>query len=380
MKIFKNSKIITEEQVLEGYCLVFNEKIVDITKDISPYQNAEIINMDGKYIAPGLIDIHIHGAGGADTMDGEEEALIRISKEVLKCGVTGFLPTTMAMSKDDIVKALEVVKSTMHHPHRCGARILGVHLEGPFINSERKGAQNSRYIQKPDITLIKDYLDIIKIITYAPEEDEDLKFTKEILNHTDIVLSIGHSICDFDTALKVYDMGVRHITHCFNGMNTMHHRNPGIVGATIARDFYTEFIADGIHSNLELLKAFIKNRGINTSILITDSMMAGCLNPGEYMLGGQKVYVDDRSARLKDGTLAGSILRMDKAVRNVISDKIGLVDAVKMASLIPAESIGIHKEKGSIKIGKDSDFTIFDEKMQVKSVYIDAVEVYSENY
>lgn len=379
MKIFKNGKIITENQILEGYHLVFDERIVDITKNIAQYQGAEIIDMDGKYISPGLIDIHIHGAGGSDTMDGEKDGLIQISKEIVKCGVTSFLPTTMAMDQEAIFKSLEVVKNAVGDKDFCGARALGVHLEGPFINDACKGAQNTRYIQKPNMDLIKEYLDIIKVLTYAPEEDDDLKFTKAILNHTDIVLSIGHSNCDFETALKVYDMGVRHITHCFNGMKPMHHRNPGIVGAAMARDFYTEFIADGIHSNLELLIAFIKNRGIETSILITDSMMAGCLSPGEYMLGGQKVYVDDDSARLKDGTLAGSILRMDQAVRNVISAKIGLVDAVKMASLNPAKSIGMDDKKGSIKIGKDSDFVIFDATMQIKSVYIEAVEVYSES-
>ena len=370
MTAIKGGKIILENEVLVGKVLIFNDKIVDILDEEnfakkSPTHEMKIIDADGKCVSPGFIDIHIHGSGGKDTMDGEISDLKIISETIAKSGVTGFLPTTMTMEKEKIYKALDSVKLAVKENFK-GAKILGAHMEGPFISLKYKGAQNKDYILKPDFKFIKNYIDIIKIITMAPEEDVQFKFIKSVKNNSDIVLSMGHTNSNYDTALEAVRVGISSASHIFNAMRPFHHRDPGAVGAVLKSNISFELIADTLHIHPAVFQSLLNAKGKDKMILITDSMRAGFMKDGNWELGGQKVVVDNNSARLNDGTLAGSILTLNKAVCNILKyTDLEMYEAVALASLNPAKLINMDNSKGSIKIGKDADLIIFDEDLKV---------------
>lgn len=366
-KAFIGGLIVTETQILENYVLICSEVIEDIIP-ISKFHESseyEVIDLNGRYLSPGFIDIHIHGSGGSDTMDGDFESLENIVKTVVKNGVTSILLTTMTLNKMDIKKALDNIRYFMNH--KCmGAEVLGVHFEGPFISHKYKGAQNERYISKPDYDFVKNYLDIIKVITIAPEIDGGFEFIQKMGNHKDIVMSIGHSGAKYVQCLEAYNKGVTHITHCFNGMSPLHHREPGVVGAALTKEFTCEIICDNIHVSKEFYQGFVDIKGKENTILITDCMSAGNLEEGKYSLGGQDVFVSDGSARLKDGTLAGSVLTMNKALENMfINTNLELNEVVYMATMSPAKVLGIDSKKGSIAIGKKADLCIHDDTFKV---------------
>lgn len=359
MKCIVNGKIILENDILENKVLVFDDKILDIL-DEAP-KNCEIIDAKGKYVSPGFIDIHIHGNMGKDTMDATKEALTTIAKSIVRHGVTSFLPTTMTMDQESIYNALDAIKSLMGYGEDK-AEILGAHLEGPFINQKYKGAQNESYIIEPSYEFIEKYKDVIKVITYAPEQDENFKFTKEVVKNTDIALSIGHSKATFNQATEAINLGARNITHLFNAMTPLNHRNPGVVGAGLTSDIYCEIIADKIHISEDLFQFILDNKGEDKLILITDSIEAGGLEDGEYSLGGQKVTVKDSQARLESGALAGSVMPLNKMVYNFLNNtNLDIRKVVRLAAINPARSIGIDKTKGSIEIGKDADIILIDE-------------------
>lgn len=361
MKCIINGKIVLENQILENQVLVFNEKILDITNEVP--KNCEIIDAKGKYICPGLIDIHIHGNMGKDTMDGAKDSILAISKSIARFGTTSFLPTTMTMDEESINNALNTVKDFMNKDID-GASILGAHLEGPFINSDYKGAQNGKFIVSPTYDLIDKYKDVIKVITYAPENDIDLAFTKKIKKNTDIVLSIGHSKAKFEEAKNAINMGASNITHTFNGMTGLNHRDPGVVGAALTTDVYCEIIADTIHITKDLFPFILKNKGEDKIVLITDAIEAGGLDEGEYSLGGQKVIVKDNQARLESGSLAGSVMSLNRMIYNFMNNtELDIRKAIKLASINPAKSIGVDDRKGSLELGKDADIAIFDEDL-----------------
>lgn len=382
MKIITGGKIITRESVLNNKALIFDKKIIDIIdndkvdKFLSCNKNVEVINANGQYVSPGFIDLHIHGAGGHDTMDGKPSDLDIISREICKTGVTSFLPTTMTMSKEKIYRALDNIKICMGL-NLPGAKVLGAHLEGPFINKKYKGAQKEDYILTPNYKFIEDYINIIRIITLAPENDENLEFIKKVTENSKIVLSIGHSNATYEEAMDAIQLGVSHITHTFNAMTPLNHRKPGVVGAAFNSDVYCELISDTVHIHPGVFNIMVKAKGKDKIILVTDSMRAGCSKEGISELGGQKVIVDESSARLEDGTLAGSILTLNKAVRNFKENtNLPIYDIVNMASFNPAKSIGIEHERGSIEIGKYSDIVIFDEQINIKNTIIEGTTVF----
>lgn len=361
MKCIINGKIVLENQIIENKVLVFDEKILDI-KSEAP-NDCEIIDANGNYICPGLIDIHIHGNMGKDTMDGDDQAITTIAKSIARHGVSSFLPTTMTMDEKSITDALDTIKKFMNQD-TGGSQVVGTHLEGPFINKDYKGAQNEKFIVAPTYELIKQYKDVIKIITYAPEKDVDLEFTKKIKKDTNIVLSIGHSKATYDEARDAINMGASNVTHLFNGMSGLNHRNPGVVGASLTTDVYCEVIADMIHIRKELFQFILDNKGKDKVILITDSIEAGGLEEGEYSLGGQKVVVKDNQARLESGNLAGSVMPLNKMLYNFMTNtNLDIKDVIKLASINPAKSINIDDKKGSLDIGKDADIAIFDENI-----------------
>ncbi|MBM7854863.1 N-acetylglucosamine-6-phosphate deacetylase [Desulfohalotomaculum tongense] len=368
MKAIINGKIILENCVLKDYVLLYDNEIIDLIKkdEFKMFNDVEeVIDAKNNFVSPGFIDLHIHGSGGSDTMDATLDALNNISKSIVKNGVTSFLPTTMTMPKKDIVRAFESIKDAMKR-NLEGAKIQGVHMEGPFISKKNKGAQNEKYIIKPDYEFIKSYLDILKIITLAPEEDENLEFIKKMKRHKNIRLSIGHTSATFEVALEAIDEGVSYVTHTFNAMTGLHHRNPGVIGAVFSRDIYCELIADTIHVHKGFFQAFIDINKKDRVVLVTDSMRAGCMKCGKYELGGQKVIVDNKSARLEDGTLAGSILKLNEAIKNIRDNTdYKLNEIVNMASLNQARAIGIDNKLGSIRKGKIADLTIFDKDINI---------------
>ena len=375
MKAIINGKLVTPKGILRNKVLVFNERIKEFRDNVPT--NCHVIDAKGMYVTPGLIDVHVHGSCGADTMDQTVEAIKLISQGIAKNGVTSFLPTTMTMSREDIYGALDIVRECMNKTLN-GAKVLGAHLEGPFINAIYKGAQPERYIIKPSYDFIKEYTDVIKLVTYAPEMDDNYSFTKEVKEKTDITLSIGHTNATYNQAKQAFACGCSHVTHLFNAMTPLNHREPGVVGAALTSDVFTELIADTIHVNQELFQFILDNKGKDKMILITDSMRAGCMKDG---LGGQEVIVKDGAARLSSGTLAGSVLTLNKAIYNFFQNTDATFDEViHMGTLNPATSIGVSDFKGSLEIEKDADIAIFDEEMNCYLSIVEGREVYNKLY
>ena len=362
MKAIINGKIILKDRIVEGSALLYSDVIEGIVPLGSVPLDCEIIDAKGGYVAPGLIDMHIHGYLGKDVCDGEEESIRTISKGLLANGVTGYLPTTMTVDMKVIKKALEVCRNLKEESKDWdGSVILGCHAEGPFISESKKGAQDAKYILKPDAAFVKEYADIIKTITLAPETDEnDFAAIREITRDTDVVISMGHTSADYETAMKSVNAGVKHVTHLFNAMTPLQHRAPGVVTAAMNSDISCELIVDTFHVDASLYDMLWKLKG-RKLCFITDCLPAGGLPEGEYTLGGAKIIYRGIVCRLEDGTVAGSVLHLNKGVWNVYTNSdIPLYECVNCASLNPAATLGIDKQKGSLEVGKDADIIITD--------------------
>ena len=371
MKAIINGRIVLKDRVVENSALLYSDVIEGIVPADKLPGGVEIIDAKGGYVAPGLIDLHIHGYLGKDVCDGEEESIRTISKGLLANGVTGYLPTTMTVDMKVIRKALEVCRALKEESRDWeGSAILGCHAEGPFISEKKKGAQDPKYILKPDAKFVKEYADIIRIITLAPEEDEDFKAISEIRRDTDVIVSMGHTSADYETAMKSTEAGVRHATHLFNAMTPLAHRAPGVVTAALNSDVSAELIVDTFHVNPVFYNMLWKLKG-RKLCFITDCLPAGGLPEGEYTLGGQKIIYRGIVCRLADGTVAGSILHLNKGVWNVYSNSdIPLYECVNCASLNPATVLGLDSRKGSIEIGKDADIIITDGEFNVQKTVI----------
>ena len=371
MKAIINGRIVLKDRVVENSALLYSDVIEGIVPADKLPEGVEIIDAKGGYVAPGLIDLHIHGYLGKDVCDGEEESIRTISKGRLANGVTGYRPTTMTVDMKVIRKALEVCRALKEESRDWeGSAILGCHAEGPFISEKKKGAQDPKYILKPDAKFVKEYADIIRIITLAPEEDEDFKAISEIRRDTDVIVSMGHTSADYETAMKSTEAGVRHATHLFNAMTPLAHRAPGVVTAALNSDVSAELIVDTFHVNPVFYNMLWKLKG-RKLCFIPDCLPAGGLPEGEYTLGGQKIIYRGIVCRLADGTVAGSILHLNKGVWNVYSNSdIPLYECVNCASLNPATVLGLDSRKGSIEIGKDADIIITDGEFNVQKTVI----------
>lgn len=372
MKAIVNGKIILKDRIVENSALLYSNVIEGIVSPKDLPDAVEIIDAKGGYVSPGLIDIHMHGYLGKDVCDGEEESIRTISRGLLANGVTGYLPTTMTVDMKVIRRALDVCRKLKEESKTwAGSTILGCHAEGPFISCSKKGAQDPKYILKPDAAFVKEYADIIKIITLAPEEDdEDFNALREIARDTDVVISMGHTSADYETALKSTAAGVKHATHLFNAMTPLAHRAPGVVTAVFNSDVSCELIVDTFHVSTALYDMLWKLKG-RKLCFITDCLPAGGLPEGEYTLGGQKIIYKGIVCRLEDGTVAGSILHLNKGVWNVYTNSsIPLWECVNGASLNPAVTLGLDKTKGSIDVGKDADIIITDNEFNVYKTII----------
>ena len=375
MFAIKNGKVILENGIVENKAVLYTDKVVGIVDECEIPADAEIIDANGGYVTPGFIELHIHGYLGKDVCDASEQSIRIISKGLLENGVTGYLPTTMTVDMSVITGAIDSVRGLMAEsrtPEFDGTQILGVHAEGPFISESKKGAQDPRYILKPDADFVKAHSDVIRVITLAPEEDDaDFSAIKRITTETDVVVSMGHTSADYDTAVAGVKAGVRHATHLFNAMTPLTHRGPGVVGAALNCDeVSTELIVDTHHVNAALFDTVYKLKG-RKLCFITDCLPAGGLPEGEYTLGGAKIIYKNDLCRLEDGTIAGSVLKLNKGVWNVYTNsKIPLHECVNCASLNPAATLGIQDKKGSIAEGKDADLVILDDQFNVKKTII----------
>ena len=314
------------------------------------------IDAKGNTVIPGLIDVHTHGLLGIDTMDADFE---KLCYNYAKCGTTSFLPTAMTMDFESL-KRVDNAKTDFK-----GANILGIHYEGPYISKKFKGAQNEAHIKEPDIKEFKQ-LKNAKMVTIAPELNGAMEFISEISKSC--IVSIGHTECDYGTALKAIENGALSLTHTYNAMPPLNHRNAGPIGAGFEKGVYAQLICDGFHISKPIVMATYKMFGADKITLISDSIRPAGMPDGEYNSGGQSVFVKDSTVRLCDGTIAGSYSTLWDCVKKAVEFGIPFPDAVKMATETPAKMLGI--KKGIIAPDYDADLLIVDNKLNIKTVII----------
>ncbi|MBD3207114.1 N-acetylglucosamine-6-phosphate deacetylase [Candidatus Bathyarchaeota archaeon] len=340
----------------------------------------QVIEHDDAIICPGLIDIHIHGALGYDFMDPTPKAMDTISKYLAEGGVTGFLATTHSSSQSKSVNTIKQISAYRDLP---GAKLLGIHLEGPYLSHKKKGAQDEAHIRKLDLNELKDMVlagnGLIKIVTIAPEIDEGLEAIK-YLSESGVTVSAGHTNALFEEAKEAIDLGLNHISHLFNGMRGFHHREPGIVGVALTDGRVTvELIADGVHLHPVALRIAALVKGGQGIALISDSIKPAGLPEGQYKQGNKVVFVRDGQLRLADGTIAGSGIRLNQAVKTMIEEAgISLTEAVQMATLTPSRILGLSSVKGRLSEGYDADITVMDWDFLVRETWVEGTRVYDD--
>lgn len=381
MKALTNGIIVTENQMIYGKTLVYDDTITAITSDFEPSEADEVTDVRGNMITAGLVDLHIHGYAGFDTSDGNAEDIEKMALLLAQNGVTSWCPTTMTVSQPEILKAFDAVraaKTDIDSGAAHGARILGVNCEGPFISPNKKGAQDGKYILPPSADFVIKNSDIIKLVTIAPEMDDNCREIKKIAENTDVVISMGHTEATLEQARLAIESGARHVTHLYNAMPRLDHRAPGLIGAVMTdRRVSCEMIADTFHINPALFEMTAQLKG-DKLVLITDCMRAGGMPDGSYTLGGQPVTVRGVECRLEDGTIAGSVLKLNCAVRNLKNNtKLPLWKAINAASLNAAASIGESGRIGSIEKGKYADFAVMDKDFNVKMTVVGGETVYN---
>ncbi len=379
MKAFKNASVYAEGKGIIRTSVYFDDKIRQIGGYVAGAEEIEL--PENAVVLPGFIDEHIHGAGGSDAMDGNTKDLAIIAETVAKEGTTSFLATTMTQSKENILKAMRAVKEYREAAGEQGARIAGVHLEGPFIAAAHKGAQPLEYVAAPDAKTFDEYNaacgNAIKIITLAPETDGALDFIRHIVAQGTVV-SIGHTGAKYAEVKAAMEAGATNATHTYNAQSPLHHREIGVVGsALLLEDLYCELICDTIHVSVPAMQLLVKNKRADKLALITDAMRAKGLADGVSELGGQTVYVKGGEARLADGTLAGSVLRMNRALQNMV-EKVGvpLTQAVDYCTINPARTLKMENEAGSIAEGKRADFAVLNDKFDVLYTVRDGKIIY----
>lgn len=323
---------------VEGGC------IAAIGADLSSLADEAILDLAGDYLLPGFVDVHIHAYMGHDTMEGEA-AVRAMSRKLYEAGVAAFLPTTMSAPPEETRQAVAGIRAVMNRPEPRGARVLGAHMEAPFLNPLKCGAQRAECLCPPDwaafLAMANGDASAVRMMTLAPELSGADEFIRQAAG-SGVVVSLGHSAATAEQAHHAADLGASHVTHTFNAQPPLHHREPGLTGAALVDDrLYAEFIADGVHLHRDVVKLLCRAKGPNRAVAITDAMEAAGMPEGEYSLGGQPVTVKDGQARLQDGTLAGSVLTMGQALHNLIH-RFGIapIDAVRMCTSTPAESIG----------------------------------------
>ena len=368
--LLKNANLVLENKLMSGSISIFENKIEKIFADndnLSEITFDEIIDLEGKYLGPAFIDVHTHGADGSDAMDGSEEALRKISAYLVKEGTANFLATTLTSSKETLINVLKVV-ANLQDKDIEGANIFGVHMEGPYFAIEYKGAQNDKYMKPAGINELEEYLKVkdglVKLFSISPHNQENLEAIK-FLADRGVIVSVGHSGASYEAVMKAVDYGLSHATHTYNGMKGFTHREPGVVGAIFNSDnIMAEIIFDKIHVHPEAVRTLIRVKGVDKIVCVTDSMSATGLAEGQYKLGELDVNVKDGQARLvSNNALAGSVLRMDMAFKNLIELGYSITDAFKMTSTNAAREFKLNS--GLIKENKDADLVVLDKDYNV---------------
>lgn len=356
-------------------------KFIGASKEAEPETNSRILDATGQFIFPGFIDTHVHGSGGDDVMISGVAGIRRAGKNMLRYGTTAWLPTTIAARHEEILFAIGETRKAQNTTDAT-AQILGMHLEGPYINIKFKGAQPDEGIREPNFEELDELLEAaqgqIKVMTLAPELPGSLEMIQK-LNANNIVASLGHSECDYDTALAAIDAGATYATHLFNAMSGVHHRKPGLAACCLNEPgICAEIILDGVHVNPQMARLAARNKGREGLALVTDATTAQGAGDGIYQLGKFQVQVRGALCTLMDGvTIAGSVLTMNHAVKNAVEfTEISLVDIAYMAATMPAKRCGVADRKGSLEVGKDADIAILKADYSVTATIIKGNLVY----
>lgn len=369
--ILKNAEVFNGDfEKIRADVKIDGEKI----SKIGNFSSEDGLDLTGLVVMPGLIDMHIHGCGGADTGDATPEALETMSQTLVKNGVTSFCPASMTLSFEELTKIFANIDAMKDKVG--GAYIHGANMEGPYIAMSKKGAQNPLYVRNPDKEEFKKLYEgcngAIRVVDIAPECDGGDEFIKEIQPICPV--SIAHTDAGYDEAVHAIELGVRHITHLFNAQSGLHHRKPGVVGAAFdvgrANGVRAELICDGFHIHPATLRIAFREMGEDGTVIISDSMKAAGCPDGDYDLGGQSVYVRDGKALLADGTIAASTSNVYKELKNVISFGIPEKQAVKSATINPAKAIRVDDKTGSIEEGKLADILVVDKDYNIKIVIV----------
>ena len=362
--IIKGGKVFQEDgSFLEQAIYINDHRLVDKAE----YQDdGEVIDAEGLLVLPGLVDIHSHGAAGEDFSDGNPEGLKKILQYEKRCGITSYCPTSMTFPKERLRQIFASIKGAQTED---GATVVGINMEGPFLDPAKKGAHVEKWIAAPDVAFVRelnqDADGLVRLVTLAPDGAEE--FIKEM--HEEVCISLGHTAADYDCASRAMKLGAHHVTHLYNAMQPFGHRAPGLIGAAMDDpECMVELICDGYHIHPSAIRAAFRMFGPERVILISDSMRATGMENGTYELGGQEVTVKDRKAVLKDGTLAGSATNLYGCMCKAVEFGIPLEQAIMAATANPARSIGIFDRVGSIRIGKQADLLLVSENLELKRV------------
>ena len=364
--IIKGGKVFQEDgSFLEQAIYINDHRLVDKAE----YQDdGEVIDAEGLLVLPGLVDIHSHGAAGEDFSDGNPEGLKKILQYEKRCGITSYCPTSMTFPKERLRQIFASIKGAQTED---GATVVGINMEGPFLDPAKKGAHVEEWIAAPDVAFVRelnqDADGLVRLVTVAPNMDGAEEFIKEM--HEEVCISLGHTAADYDCASRAMKLGAHHVTHLYNAMQPFGHRAPGLIGAAMDDpECMVELICDGYHIHPSAIRAAFRMFGPERVILISDSMRATGMENGTYELGGQEVTVKDRKAVLKDGTLAGSATNLYGCMCKAVEFGIPLEQAIMAATANPARSIGIFDRVGSIRIGKQADLLLVSENLELKRV------------
>jgi N-acetylglucosamine-6-phosphate deacetylase len=380
----RGGRIVTPQRVInDAVVMIEDDKIMAIEPvqqiATSPAE-MEVVDAEGLLVLPGLIDIHVHGSAGYDVMDATPESLVEISRFLLRQGVTAYLPTTITNPAEALDRVFDNIADT--RAVEDGAQPLGVHMEGPYLNPAFCGAQPAEWLRNPDAAVYQRWLSsgMVRSVTVAPELPGALEFIHKGISQG-IRFSAGHTAASYEQMREAVESGLTRVTHTFNGMPGLHHRNPGVLGAALTDErVFCEVIADGVHVHPAVLQLLVRVKGAEGVILVTDAMRAAGLEDGEYDLGGQKVSVQSGVARTAAGGLAGSTLTLNRAIANMIA-LVGLPlnEAVMMATASPAAALGLSGRKGVIQPGADADLILVDSSFNLKTAFLAGKRVYASN-
>jgi len=366
--IIKNGTVFNENGTFRKTDVESENGVITAIGDSLSHQDRDIIDANGCYVIPGLVDIHTHGGMGMDFSDGTREAIETIARHQLSYGVTSFLGTTMTLPEKQTLDVCATARPFVNVNNPDMAVLRGIHLEGPFFSQGKRGAQNPEYIVNPDVHMFNRLNEAsgksVRLVAVAPEEEGGFEFVKTIAPLC--AVSLAHSTADYDTAIRAFSLGANHVTHLFNGMNPLLHREPGIAGAAHDSGAYVEIISDGVHIHPSMVRVVFDLYEDDRVCLVSDSIRACGMPEGQYDLGGQIVTVVGRSATIGSNSLAGSVTSLADGMRRAVEFGVPLAKALKAATINPAKSVGLDSEIGSLTVGKRADILVLNKDLQLK--------------